>query len=360
MTKPQTAARRPAQAKGSESHEITPELKARRLDAITRLIAKLEQHKTEFARALNAAGATEGFDVFVRTFRDFLMAHPRLHPVVLVNPESMMAALYNAARDGLMVDGLEGGIWIEQQEGTPTPTCKWRIGMRGRLKKVYTTGLVSKITSEVVYSNDLFERELGDEDRYIHKPKNTDRGERIGVYAIIHMVGGQKHRDFMSPDEIAAIRSLAERGDTTQARSPWDGPHSDELWRDAAIRRTLKRSPVSALVRIGRMGEDPLAFSVETQPDAPILSSMTELFPSGREESLFSFEEQAEETLGARAPNASASITQVLKEATPSPVAAEVSPHLHIVPSPPRAPSTPGVRAGGLMTADQAGEDVLF
>jgi recombination protein RecT len=100
------------------------------------------------------------------------------------------------------------------------------------------------VESHIVYEGDLFEFELGTEQRIRHVP-NLDRDPEKpavmrAVYAVARIVGGGVQSELMTKAEVDAIR----RRSKASGSGPWVTDYT-EMARKTAIRRLFKYLPVS-------------------------------------------------------------------------------------------------------------------
>ena len=71
------------------------------------------------------------------------------------------------------------------------------------------TGLLQGVPAHVVYENDHFTYELGDNERLEHIPVLRDRGEPIAAYAIAIFKDGYREREVMTVEDINKVRDCA-------------------------------------------------------------------------------------------------------------------------------------------------------
>lgn len=146
---------------------------------------------------------------------------------------SLYNAAIRAAADGLVPDGREGAF--VEMGGKIT----WMPMVGGIIKRLATAGI--NIDAQVVYTNDEFEQQLGDDAAIHHKaPKlGTKRGDPLGVYAIAHLPNGMVMREVMDTEQVEQVRNAS--------RSKNAGPWKDwwtEMARKTVIRRLAKRLPI--------------------------------------------------------------------------------------------------------------------
>lgn len=193
---------------------------------------QLIEMKGQLAQALPAGIAP---DRFIRVTLTAIQLQPEL---LECERKSLLLACIRAANDGLMPDGREGAFVIYRDKKRNLKTATWMPMYQGLLKKVRNTGELLSISANVVYERDLFDYELGDQERVTHKPAMGDRGKPIAVYAIARLKGGAIEREIMTWAEIMKIRALG------AMNGPWVQWETEQA-RKTVIRRLYKRLPSS-------------------------------------------------------------------------------------------------------------------
>lgn len=149
---------------------------------------------------------------------------------------SLFNAITKAAQDGLMPDGREGVITPYGNEAQWNPMA---YGLRKRAREL--DGII--VNAQVVYANDTFEYEQGDEPRLRHVPAplGKDRGKMIGAYAIFkNEKEGILHREIMDEEQVEKVRSQSK----AQNSLMWT-KFASEGWRKSVLRRGIKSVPCS-------------------------------------------------------------------------------------------------------------------
>lgn len=212
---------------------------------------RLIQMMPEFKKALPGHIPAEKF---VRTILTAVQMNPQISKACETQGgmQSLFAACTKAATDGLILDGREAALVTFRQnvkENRNDPD-KWEDRVQyipmvaGLMKKARNSGEISNIAAHVVYSNDLFEYVLGDEERIAHAPKmGGDRGHAIAVYAIVKMKDGSVQREVM---DKAAVLAIAKQSKNAAQYNPDTGPNFGEWWRKTVIRRISKYLPSSS------------------------------------------------------------------------------------------------------------------
>lgn len=150
------------------------------------------------------------------------------------NPQSLFNACMKAAQDGLLPDGREGAIIPRKNVAT------WQPMVHGIIKKAKNSGSVASLVANVVYQGEVFEVEMGDDERIVHRRDlaKVKRGQEVAVYAIAALKDGTKEREVMSWQQVMDVRAMS----TTPNAGPW-ATSTDEMARKTVIRRLSKRLP---------------------------------------------------------------------------------------------------------------------
>lgn len=207
------------------SNELTP------MEAMRGTLTKME---TEFKAALPPQIPVEKF---VRTTLTAVQMNPDL---LSADRKSLLGSCMKAAQDGLMVDGREAALVMFNSKNGKMVQYMPMVG--GVLKKIRNSGELASISAQVVYDQDNFEYELGDEERIVHKPfLGQDRGNPIAVYAIAKTKDGAIYREVMSVSDVEKVRAASRAGKFGPWVDWWD-----EMAKKTVIRRLAKRLPSSA------------------------------------------------------------------------------------------------------------------
>lgn len=178
---------------------------------------------------------------------------------------SLFGACMKAAQDGLLPDGREAALVVYNDRKVGKKVVQYMPMVSGIMKKVRNSGEISTWSVHVVKEGDEFEFQLGDDERIHHKPKISGAGQTIGAYSIVTMKSGEKSRDFMSIEQIEAIRTRSKSKDY----GPWVTDF-DEMCKKTVTRRHSKRLPMSTdLDELIRRDDDMIDISPQREA-API------------------------------------------------------------------------------------------
>lgn len=154
----------------------------------------------------------------------------------MCDPKSICGGILRIAQMGLEVGSTLGKVWLIPRDGEAT----LMLGYRGMLDLIRRSPDVFSIKSACVYENDLFEFEDGSTPHVKHVRKWTDRGELLGVFAIVIMKNGYFQFEMMSVPEVDAIREKS-----PGRYSPAWSKYYPEMAKKTVIRRLFKTAPSS-------------------------------------------------------------------------------------------------------------------
>lgn len=200
------------------------------LTPVQQICQSIEGMRDKFVAALPPHVTVEKF---VRIGLTAVQGTPAL---VQCDRASVYNELLKCAQDGLLPDGREAALVPFKGKAKYMPM----IG--GILKKVRNSGELASITSQVVFQNDKFKYWVDDEGEHLeHEPLVFgERGKALGVYALAKLKDGSVMMEFMTADQVEAVRQISRAQD-----GPWSGPFAHEMWRKTVVRRLSKRLPMS-------------------------------------------------------------------------------------------------------------------
>ena len=180
---------------------------------------------------------------FISVAKSTLNKNPKL---LQADKTSLMQTFMKAAQDGLYLDGKEAAAVQYGQSVQYIPMVE------GIIKVLHNSGLIKTISAEVVYSNDLFDYELGSKPHITHKPCITgDRGKPVCVYAIAVTTNEGAYYEVMSISDIDKCRQVSKA--SSSPHSPWV-KWFDQMAKKTVIHRIAKRLPkndaINSVVRI--------------------------------------------------------------------------------------------------------------
>lgn len=171
----------------------------------------------------------------VERFKRVLLTAVQNNPGLMrLDRQSFFNSAMRAAQDGLLPDGREGAI-VEF-----SGKAQWMPMIGGLRKKVRNSGEIATWEAHVVYENDEFLYELGDEPILRHKPTMGEPGKPIAAYSIAVLKSGEKSREVMTFAQIEKVRAVS-RAKNNGPWVQWWG----EMARKTVARRHSKVLPMS-------------------------------------------------------------------------------------------------------------------
>lgn len=136
------------------------------------------------------------------------------------DPYSFMGGVLACAQLGLEPGGALGHVYLIPYGQNVNVI----LGYKGMIELARRSGQIVSLYAHAVYEKDDFTYELGLNENLVHKPKLSDRGEMIAVYAVAHLVGGGHQIGVMSKEDVEKVRRKS-----AQSNSPAWKDHYDEM-----------------------------------------------------------------------------------------------------------------------------------
>jgi phage RecT family recombinase len=164
-------------------------------------------------------------------------------------PKSIATAVVNIAGTGLSLNPFlnESYLVPRYDRRKNAMVACLEPSYKGLQKLAMEAGAVKRMTTQVVYSNDVFEIDLADDQKPVtHKPSLSERGEILGAYCLSTLPDGTKQVEWMEWTEIIQIRQGSESWKAFQDKKiptcVWVD-HEGEMIRKTVIRRAVKYLP---------------------------------------------------------------------------------------------------------------------
>jgi recombination protein RecT len=154
------------------------------------------------------------------------------------NRKSLFAASMTAAQLGLYTDGFLGEAYLVPYK----KNVQFQPGYRGIVKLARQSGELANISCHVVYENDYFDYELGDNESITHRPTLGERGAMQYVYAIAKFKDDAVQRVVLTKQDVMKIKKSSQAADSKY--SPWH-TFEEEMWKKTAIKRLCKMLPLN-------------------------------------------------------------------------------------------------------------------
>lgn len=163
-----------------------------------------------------------------------------------IDKRSLFASCMKAAQDGLVLDNREAAlVTFKSKNGTQVTYIPMVAGI---MKKMRNSGEISNISHGLVYQREFdegrFEYIKGDNESLKHEPiLFGNKGDLIGVYAVVTLKDGAKVRAFMDMDQVKKVRANSRGGNSEY--SPWN-KWFEEMCIKSVLRKVSKLCPQSS------------------------------------------------------------------------------------------------------------------
>lgn len=198
--------------------------------------------QAQLAIALPRYYSPEQFSLIVRTA---INRNPKLAEC---DQGSFLAAMMTAASMGILPNGRDGHLIPRWNGKTQRTECTFQPDYKGIVGLIRRNDQVADVYAVNVHKNDTFKITQGLHRDIIHEPDYTrDRGEIIGVYAVILFKSGLSTWEFLPRAEVEAIRA---RSDSWKAHvskgydTPWKTDEG-EMFKKTALKRVSKLADLS-------------------------------------------------------------------------------------------------------------------
>lgn len=201
------------------------------------LIAQVQQGLTAMTGELETAlPKNVSAEKFISTAITGIRTSKDPRKLLEADRRSLYNAVQIAASYGLVLDGREAALvpFGDQVQFMPM--------VQGLVKLARNSGLISTIIAEVVYAKDKFSYRIGIDESPVHEPDwfADDRGEPVGVWALVTLADGSKIHAIMPKRKVMNIASGSKNSKQYDAK---EGKHFDEWWKKTAIKNVLKYAP---------------------------------------------------------------------------------------------------------------------
>lgn len=183
-----------------------------------------------------------------------------------IDKRSLYASVMKAAQDGLVIDGREAALVTFNVKGGGK-AVQYMPMVAGIMKKMRNTGEIATISYGLVYQREFdegrFEYVKGDSESLTHKPiLFGDKGDFIGVYAVVTLKDGSKIREFMDMGQIEKVRAVSRAAKSEYG--PWT-KWFEEMAAKSVLRKVSKLCPMSSDIdAMFKREDDDNGFDAET------------------------------------------------------------------------------------------------
>ncbi|WP_434627556.1 recombination protein RecT [Chromobacterium sp. CV08] len=172
--------------------------------------------------------------------------------------ESLMGAVVQCSQLGLEPNTPLGHAYLIPFDKNKKVDGQWVVektevqivfGYKGLIDLARRSGQIISISAHEVCQSDFFEYSYGLDEKLVHRPAMSNRGEVIAFYAVAKLVGGGHAFEVMSREQIEEIRNASQGWQSAKRKnkegdSVW-GQHFVQMGRKTVLRRLFNYLPVS-------------------------------------------------------------------------------------------------------------------
>lgn len=158
--------------------------------------------------------------------------------------ESIKHAVANVAMTGISLNPALKYAYLVPRKSKDGMKCILDISYMGMIKILTDAGAVKNVDAGVIYSGDKFDYRKGSDPYFKHQPSLSNRGEKVGAYAIAFFRDGGFQFEVLGREDIEKIRATSESWKNEDGRkySPWE-TWEDEMWKKSVLKRLFKLLP---------------------------------------------------------------------------------------------------------------------
>lgn len=202
-----------------------------------------------------------------------------LADTVASNPMSLITAMLDAATLGVSLSPTLSHAYLIPEKVSNKYTVTLSVSYRGLESLVLKSKAVRAIDTELVYSNDTFERGNRDGTPFVNfSMARGERGTLEGSFCMSKLANGELHVEWMDAAELEGCHQAAI---AKQKRDPitWRGPFKGEMYKKCVVRRAAKHwvlpdRLVEVLQNIERL--DPMEFNANPVQESPAIQVITQ------------------------------------------------------------------------------------
>ncbi len=233
-----------------------------RISNLVQVVQKIEPDFNALARVHGAVNFKREASFAMQILKEngYLMS------VALENQDSLRMAIINVASVGLTLSPLKGLAYLVPRSSRGQRKVTLVISYRGHIHLAADCGAIKWAKAEIVHQNDSFKlRGVGKTPTHDFDPFGT-RGPIVGVYCVAKTRADEIIVDFMTLEEVYAIRGRSEawkafKKDSSK-QGPWNTDESEMIKKTMILRARKWWPMVDSHQRI----EKALEVVAETEP----------------------------------------------------------------------------------------------
>lgn len=205
-----------------------------------------------------------------------ILKNEYLAATVVSNPLSFVNAMKDLGHLGVSLSPTLSHAYLIPETIGGKATVTVSLGYKGLEHLVLSSKAVRSINTELVYTNDTFERGTAEDGTpyATFKMARGERGELEGGFCLSKLKNGERNVEWMTAEELEGCHAAATK---KQKQDPftWRGAFKGEMYKKCIVRRASKHwvLPISLVKAFTQMDAlEPMDFTEDTQPiDAVVL-----------------------------------------------------------------------------------------
>lgn len=192
--------------------------------------------------------AVPGFLTTERLLRICVTTCNRNTDLLKCTPESLLGAVMTAAQMGIEPDGRHGHLIPRWNSKANCYEATFQADYKGLVRLIRLNDKVVDVYAELVHEHDFIKVTKGLHRDLVHEVDiKADRGELIGVYAVIQYENEHASFEYMCRAEVENVRARSDSWKAHKAKgygTPWVTDEG-EMWKKTALKRISKLADLS-------------------------------------------------------------------------------------------------------------------
>ena len=203
----------------------------------------------------------------MRTALQGIQTHKDKDKLASADRASFYLAVQRAASDGLLLDGREAALVVFANQVQFMPM------VQGLIKLARNSGDIKNIEAAVVHRHDRFTYIMGEDASPKHEADwfADDRGEPIGVWAVVTLSSGEKIPAMLSKSKVMRVAAKSKNG---YQYDPTKGDAWEEWWKKTAVKNVLKYAPRSTELDRALQQDEEEPIDVTPTPPAEVVAAI--------------------------------------------------------------------------------------
>ena len=182
-----------------------------------------------------------------------LQSNDYLTGIAMKNQDSLKRAVLNVAAIGLSLNPMQKWAYLVPRDGA----IYLDISFRGYIQLFVDIGALKWVKAEIVFEKDTFKYQGMNKEPLHEFDPFGERGAAIGVYCLAKSHDGDFFFDFMTKEDVNAIRDRSQSYKShikDGKQTPWV-TDPGEMWKKTMIKRAQKSWPLTDTRQSARVAE---------------------------------------------------------------------------------------------------------